>query len=296
MSSPNAISRLFACSFLAALGLALAVAVGGGSPAIAATASRAATPHTEIARSGSWRALYTYSQASPQESGPRFVDQHFEVAHGAKAVLETGIADGMWPGGFGGGRRSIFFRDLDGNGAPEFVLTLWSGGPYCCSVWEIYRFANDVPHRVSMDFGEGGVKLVKIRGRVLLLASDSTFSDRYVAHSDTGYPIKIWRYKGNALADVTRNYPDRLRNDARVWWKDMRAAIAGDGRSPRCYGAAWAADEARLGLAAEARATLLGYANHGLLPGSDGDRSPVAARAFVKSLWADLHSLGYLKR
>jgi Cutinase len=283
---------------LVAFCLTLGFAVSGSRPstALTVTASRIATPHSETARWDSWRATYSYLAAGPGESGPRFVHQHLTIMYGAKAVAQFDIPDSMWPGGFGT-RRSIFFYRLDEGETPELVLTLWSGGPYCCSVWEVYRLSQDIARPINKDFGEVGVKLIKIDGRTLLLSGSSSFSDRYAAHSDTGYPIQIWHYAQGVLADVTREYPVRIRADAAQWWAQMHAAINGNGRSPRGYAAAWAADEGMLGQAISAKVTLLNYANRGLLRDVHEVSAPDPAveRAFVEQLWRDLAQLGYLR-
>jgi hypothetical protein len=47
----------------------------------------------------------------------------------------------VWPANFGSYRKSVVARDLDGDGEPEVVLGLYTGGAHCCYYAEVYRYA-----------------------------------------------------------------------------------------------------------------------------------------------------------
>ena len=102
----------------------------------------AAHAKTETATSGAITATLSYNH----------VQDSFEYTNMALTISRAGVqvlaADPTFgdcdspycaPGGLGG-RDSVAVRDLDGDGEPEVILDLYTGGAHCCFVSRFYRW------------------------------------------------------------------------------------------------------------------------------------------------------------
>ena len=152
-----------------------------------------------------------------------------------------------WPG-FATGAPTLAVRDIEHDGSPDVMLSLYSGGAHCCYITQVYRYDPGTqtyavvpaplrrPARTARD---------DLGGASVFLSADDRFAYRFAAFAFSGLPLQIWSFASGRFVDVTRRYPARVAADARRWWKAFRANVRqhlGDGAL-----AAWAADEDLLG-------------------------------------------------
>jgi hypothetical protein len=245
--------------------------------AIAVTAAPAAAARTghRVAIAGSWRADLTWVE---RQTFPQYTKLHLKVSDGGRVVIDRPVrlrgqlnAPGLQPGG-------LAFRDLDGDGSDELLLDLFTGGAHCCFVEQLVDFSSSPPLTVQKDFGDPGARVASLGGRAVLLSADDTFAYRFTAYVASGLPVQIWAYGGGRFHDVTRSYPARIARDARSWWS---AYVQERRRHADVRGllAAWAADQALLGRAGSARATI----------------ARLEPAGYVRELWRFLASRGYLR-
>jgi hypothetical protein len=242
---------------------------------IAGAASAARVGH-RVATAGAWRAELTWVEHPG--TYPPYTRLHLAVRDAGRLVLDRPVrigrgvnAPGLQPGGLG-------FRDLDGDGRDELLVDLFTGGAHCCFVEQVVDFAARTPRVVQKDFGDPGARVETLGGRVVLRSANDAFAYRFTAYVASGLPVQIWAYHAGRFQDVTRSYPRQIARDARGWWRiylrerrrhgDVRGVLA-----------AWAADRALLGHAADARATV----------------ARLAPAAYVRALWRFLAHEGYLR-
>jgi hypothetical protein len=189
------------------------------------------------------------------------------------------------------GKSALHVVDLNGDGEPEVVLGLFTGGANCCFIDQVFSFDTGRQSYVSSqhNFLNAGAALARLGGRSVLRSGDSRITEAgFTDTADSGTPIQVWRFAHRTFTDVTRSYPALIRADAAKWMRAFNRHIAnGVGVI-----AAWAADEDLLGRSAQVDTTLRSLAAQhklrtppGLPQGSE--------TAFVARLEKLLHKLGY---
>lgn len=276
--------RAGAGSIVAAVVLSVATVATAASPG----------PHRETARSGAWSATFSY--VKKQAGGlPRYARMRLVVSSGTTTAYDAPVvsrvagAGQLQPGGFDG-QPSLRFRDLDGDGTPELLLDLYTGGAHCCFLTQVFDLVASPPRKRELDFADAGARLIVVGGRVLFRTNDPVFAYAFTDFADSGSPLALWAYTRSGMHDVTREEPALVRRDATTWWNAFRTQSRRKG-DVRGLLAAWAADEALLGRAAQAHATLAGLARAGRL--DQGESGPKGA-AYVRQLWRFLARHGYL--
>jgi hypothetical protein len=191
------------------------------------------------------------------------------------------------------GKSPLHVVDLDGNGEPEVILGLFSGGANCCFIDQVFSYnpAARTYVRSQHDFLNAGATLKRLSGRWVLKSGDSRITESgFTDTADSGTPIQLWRFASRRFTDVTRRYPALIRADAAVWMRLFNHHLSnGVGLI-----AAWAADEDLLGQSAMVDSTLRALAAHDKL------RTPLglpqhSATVLVNQLEKLLHTLGYTK-
>jgi hypothetical protein len=191
------------------------------------------------------------------------------------------------------GKSPLHVLDLDGNGEPEVVLGLFTGGANCCFIDQVFSFdpRSRTYVRSQHDFLNAGATLARLGGRPVFKSGDSRITEAgFTDTADSGTPIQIWRFAKRSFADVTRRYPGLVRADAAKWMRLFNHHVSnGVGLI-----AAWAADEDLLGQSALVDTTLK------RLAAQDKLRTPLglphnSATAFVDQLEKLLHKLGYTR-
>src|SRR5690349_9020787 len=250
--------------------------------------------HHETARSGAWSATFSYVKKNVGGLGS-YTNLRLAVSNGTTQVYDAAVvsrfavAGQLEPGGFDG-TSSVSFRDLDGDGTPELLLALYTGGAHCCFLTQVLDLASSAPRKHEIDFADAGARLIVVGGHVLFRTNDPVFAYAFTDFADSGAPIALWSYARTGFRNVTRTQPALVRRDAATWWSAYRTQTRRKG-DVRGLLAAWAADEALLGRGAPARATLDGLARGGRIAAGDG--GPKGA-AYVRALWRFLARHGYL--
>jgi len=148
----------------------------------------------------------------------------------------------------GGGPLSV--ADLDGDGEPEVLVTLFSGGASCCVMLRVYRFA-DATYTPSalLQLGPTGFRLVQREsdGRPVLVSATEHW--HFGSHACASLPLRVLAYDAGTFTDVTRepSMRVRLRADARHWQRKWRRQPRCDGRPSLDHLAAYVVDLHRLG-------------------------------------------------
>lgn len=198
-----------------------------------------------------------------------------------------------FPGG-GSERHSVRVRDLDGDGEPEVLLDLFTGGAHCCLWVRIFAFDGTRYGSLQHNFADPGYRLGDIDddGVPELVSSDARFAYRYASFAASWFPLRIWKYDRGGLIDVTARYPQCVRADAKRAWHGYRKALRGHNTGePRGAISAWAADRYLLGARKSTLRRLQRLARHHWLPGT----FPTSQKRFVAKLDRDLRRLGYIR-
>ncbi len=214
---------------LVGAGVALALAL------VAAPAAGAATPKTETATSGPVAATLTYTRendyvakdvrlAITRAGAPATVGRGGDVAAGCRqcpgAMPIGGLPESQ--------ASSLTLADLTGDGDPEVIVDLYTGGAHCCSISAIYGWdpATSSYRRTIGFWGDPGSSLTTLRGEPgqAIVTADFRFAYAFCAYACSAMPEQVFRYQDFRLVDVTRQHPDRIRADLAGLQRMLRRA------------------------------------------------------------------------
>jgi hypothetical protein len=245
---------------------------------------------TQRASSGPVTATFSFHRVD----GGRYRDLRLTVQLSGQTVYDrpaatSGCAEPFClPGGVSG--PSVRVADLDGEGPPDAILDLFTGGAHCCSVSEIVALGDTGAgiRRVVHDWGDAGYRLEDLDGDGVdeFLSADDRFAYAFTAYAFSGLPVQIMSFAGEHFTDVTTSFPGRVRADARLWRRAYRHVH----RFPQGVLAAWAADRYRLGHRHAALRFVRRQARHGKLRRELGAKR---ARHYVRRLDRTLRRWGY---
>lgn len=268
----------------------------GAAVVLSVVAGAAAAPRASArpsARAGAWQATLRYTRTRDgRRSSSRL---HLTVTKSGSVVLDTPVvsrlqgASELQPGGYGK-NKTLSFRELDGDSTPELLLDLFTGGAHCCWIEQVYDLTSATPRKTEISFADAGATLVSASGQTLFRSDDDSFAYEFTDYADSGEPIRLWAYAHDRFSDVTRQFPGLIRKDAAFWWSGYRARLKTH-EDERGILSAWAADEAMLGNAAQAKQTLLKIADKGSL---DWGFGLAKGTSYVRNLWTFLKHEGYL--
>ena len=231
-----------------------------------------------------WQAKLTYAKVPG--SVTTYSGLHLTVMHFGKLILDAPVKSSLFPAApAAGGLKpsSVSFHDLNGDGTPELVLVLWTGGAHCCYLDQIFDFRKRPARKTEIDFRDSGGHATVVNGQPILQSADDRFDYAFTDYADSASPIQVWQYRSGRLVDTTRSFPGLIVTDAARWWSRYLATRASTrDNDVRGILAAWAADESLLGDGPAARAQLLKIAATGDL--NHGSGSPKGT-AYVTSLW-----------
>jgi hypothetical protein len=142
--------------------------------------------------------------------------------------------------------------DLDGDGEPEVMVELYTGGAHCCFSTVFLRYDGRRYRGVMHVWGNVGYHLARLdENGPELVSADDRFAYEFTSFAQSDFPVQIWRYHHGALTDVTGDYRYAIRNDANQLWHAYLTVRTQPDCDVRGILAAWLADEYRLGLAVE---------------------------------------------
>jgi len=258
---------------------------------LAATAP-AAFAGTETAGSGAVGATLSYDHV---QDAPEWQNLQLTITRDGAQVLavdpHTGDCEAPYCAPAGVEERpSIAVDDLDGDGEPEVVLDLYTGGAHCCYLSRFYRFDGTGYVPADRNFGDPGYRIADLDGDGIkeLITRDHRFGYAFTAFAFSLMPVRIYDLRAGAWQLVTARFGDEIRKDAKANWKYFLKARRYN--EPRGAIAAWAADEFMLGHRDKARRTLRRLASQGRLPGF---QPPKRQSAFVSKLLRFLARRGY---
>lgn len=114
--------------------------------------------------------------------------------------------------------KHVGLRDLNGDGEPEAIVDLFTGGTSCCVLVFAYGYdaAANVYRRARLDTGGGFV----VRdyggdGLVELVGDDFRFRGLFTCGACGSRPIRIWQYGLTRFETATREFPAKIRAHAR---------------------------------------------------------------------------------
>lgn len=145
-------------------------------------------------------------------------------------------------------------RDLDQDGEPEVIIDFYSGGAHCCWFTQVYRYdADQDQYNMAEQYWGNGASAVledlEGDGHPEFVGRDDRFAYQFASYADSAYPPQIWRYDGNnGFVDVTRQYPERVYDEAYRLWRRYEQVQA-EGREPKAVLAAYLATKYLLGQA-----------------------------------------------
>ena len=114
--------------------------------------------------------------------------------------------------------KHVGLRDLNGDGEPEAIVDLFTGGSSCCVL--VFAYGYDAPanvyRRARLDTGGGFV----VRdyggdGLLELVGDDFRFRGLFTCGACGSRPIRIWHYALTRFEVVTREFPAKIRVHAR---------------------------------------------------------------------------------
>ena len=115
-------------------------------------------------------------------------------------------------------RKHVGLRDLNGDGEPEAIVDLFTGGSSCCVFVYAYGFdpAANVYRRARLDTGGGFVVRDYGGDGVLeLVGDDFRFRGLFTCGACGSRPIRIWHYGLRRFEVVTPSFPAQIRTHAR---------------------------------------------------------------------------------
>jgi hypothetical protein len=277
--------RVLRLSALAAAVVALLVC--------ATAAQAAAAPKTETATSGAVTATFTYADAGEG----RWTGLRIVVTRGGQQVFDSApTVDGCEPPYCAPAdpftsRGSIRATDLDGDGEPEILVDVYSGGAHCCLISEVLRWTGTGYATFVHDFADFGYTLQPAAGPgqpQTFLTGDPRFAYAFASFADSPFPVQLLTLTGGAWHDATRTHPESLRADAARLRKEYMKRRNGT----RSLGvlAAWVADQYRLGARAKADQFLDAELRAGRLK---GDTYWPRRKTYISTLKRRLKAWGY---
>jgi hypothetical protein len=271
---------------------------------LAASSPAYAAHKDETATSGQVTATFSYDYKRTRYGPSNFSNLHLTIDRAGQRLADIPFpeaCDGCaaWPAG-GARTNSITVRDIDGDGEPEVLLDLYSGGAHCCWYTNSFRFDEGLNRYVEKVLRPGGSFPYTLRdinkdGVPEFRTVDYRFSYKYGSYVDTPPPIRIFDWD-RGLVDVTIQYPKIAAREAAFYYKAYLSLRRKKDLNLRGVLAAYLADSynAHNGRAAWGR-VVAAYRRGELNRKIAGDVGPFG-KAYLTSLRRFLKKTGYLRR
>jgi hypothetical protein len=258
----------------------------------AASATTAAAPVTETATSGIVTATFTHQDAGGGEwKGLKItVTRAGVAAYSGMPKVPGCAAPYCAPFGPVAQQASLSVADVSGDGEPEVIVNMYSGGAHCCEIAVILRWSGNAYKVVTHDFADDGYRLVPATdgGPAAFVTGDARFAYEFTDYADSALPVQTYRLMDGAFSDQTLSYRSSIVADAgRLKKAYMKLR---NGRRSLGVLAAYVADEYQLLRRTQADAFL----DHELKAGKLRGVGPWPhGKAYIKLLKKDLKAWGY---
>jgi hypothetical protein len=202
---------------------------------------------TEIAAGGAVSATLSYDNDPDGDFDRNLrlsIVRAGQPAHDARVYLsECGDSHcpQPWPGAIAG-KRSLQVTDLDADGEPEVLVSLYTGGAHCCWVAQVFRLTPGGYVFAENWFGDASYDIVGGD----FVTGDARFAYAFTAYAFSRFPVQVMRYRQGIFSDVTKEFPARIRTDLRRNRKLTAKALKA-GQDARGAIAAYVADAHLLG-------------------------------------------------
>ncbi|WP_027007160.1 hypothetical protein [Conexibacter woesei] len=275
-------------ALLAAAAAALALLPAG------ALAADAKAPVTETATSGTVSATFTSQDAGDGQ----FKGLNIAITRGGapaysgmpkvKGCEQPYCAPDTVDGD---ARQALSVVDANGDGEPDVIVNVYSGGAHCCEIALVLMWNGTTYKPFTHNFADPGYRFVAAAGDTpaQFVTADARFGYEYTDYADSAMPLQILQLGDDGtFADQTFSHVAEIRADAARWKKAYTKVRRG--RSSLGVLAAYIADEHLLGRQRAADAFL----QHELRAGRLRTVKPwPGGKAYIKLLKKDLRSWGY---
>ena len=269
--------------------LRIALVAAGAAAALAGAAAPSLATTATVTR-GAVTATLTYSGTVVRNPGPVTLSlTRAGVTTTFRGLERDPAATGPAQGAPGSTYEPIApsplrLRDLDGDGEPEAIVRLFSGGAHCCEVASVASFdaATGTYRLTAHSFSDASWLLRDLGGSASpeFVSWDARWAYWGGVYAGSPQPLQVWSFANGAFVDVTRGFPAALRRDQRRQWTAAgRARRHGDMFTGAL--AAYVADGYSLGRPGPALARV-----RAALPAKGRAR-------FLKALHNQLRRLGY---
>jgi hypothetical protein len=255
--------------------------------AAALPSAAAAAPTTETASAGAVSASFSYEKVDTfqYEGMTLTITRAGVVAFNAVAVPKSCAVPYCAPGGMVDA-KSLKVVDLDGDGEPEVIVDLYTGGAHCCLLAQVYRYDGKTYVPSTRDFADFGYTLAD----GIFTTGDPRFAYAFASFADSAFPVQLLTFSRGTWKDVTRAHPETLRADAARWKKEYNKRRSG--KLSLGILAAYTADQYRLGKKRAADAFLRSELRAGRLK---GDKYWPSGKTYISTLQRRLKAWGYVK-
>jgi hypothetical protein len=114
--------------------------------------------------------------------------------------------------------KHVGLRDVNGDGEPEAIVDLFTGGASCCVLVLVYGYdaAANTYRRVALDTGSGFVVRDLDRdGELELVGDDFRFRGLFTCGACGPRPVRVWHWTLRRFEVVTTDFPATIRQHAR---------------------------------------------------------------------------------
>jgi hypothetical protein len=178
----------------------------------------------ETVAAGNVTAELSYVRQRVDRYTTRFRSKRVRITRGGQVVRDEAVPTSRCDSFCAPARayqkqKSIRLRDVTGDGEPEVLVDLFTGGANCCLYTLAYSYqpASNSYVRAARDFGTYGYRLRDLNrdGRLEFQSGDIRFYAAFSCGACGALPINIWSFTGQSFVNVTRRHPGTVRRDAR---------------------------------------------------------------------------------
>ncbi|MBO9531849.1 MAG: hypothetical protein J7513_02625 [Solirubrobacteraceae bacterium] len=220
----------------------------------AATAPKGKTG-VVVKSSGAVHATLSYvKKGAASSGGPSYGSLKLTVKAAGRTTLRKLAITGRGSTGYLT-RPQLTVREVTGDGIPDVLVDIYTGGAHCCSITTLVRSTPKGWNRspITRDWADHSYRLADAGGSSTpeFITDDPRFTAAYTAYATSAQPIRIYSAEGGQLRDVTTQFPDWIRTDVKKWEQAWQGAtqetdpqiVADIGRAAA---SAWIADLALL--------------------------------------------------